>query len=59
MGGNFNPGAEVENQGKGLANYPFDNPLPLQYSQGTIGGLRSRWLMGGLPLGIEPRPIRH
>ena len=59
MGGNFNPGAEAENQGMGLVNSPSDNPSPLQYSQEAIGNLRLRWLLGGPPLDIEPRPIRH
>ena len=59
MGGYFNPGAEAENQGKGLANSPFDDPLPLQHGQGAIGSMRSRWLLGGPPLNIEPRPIRY
>ena len=36
MGGNFNPGAEVENQGISPANSPSDNPSPLQYSQRAI-----------------------
>ena len=57
MGDNFNPGAEAENQGKGPANSPSNNPL--QNSQGAISSLHLKWLLGGLPLGIEPRPIRH
>ena len=32
---------------------------PLQYSQSALGSLHLRWLLGGLPLDIEPRPIRH
>ena len=58
MGGTFNPGAEAENQEKGLTNSPFNNPLP-QQGQRAIGRLHSRWLLGSLPLSIEPRPIRH
>ena len=59
MGGNFNPNAEAENQGIGLANFPSDYSLPLQYSQGATGSLRLRQLFSGPPLGIEPGPIRH
>ena len=59
MGGNFNPGTEAENQGEGLANSPFDNPLPLQQGSRAIGSLCLRWLLGGLPLDIEPRSIRN
>ena len=55
----FKSGAEAENQGKGLANSPSDDPLPLQHGQGASGSMRSKWLLGGPPLGIEPRPIRH
>ena len=34
--------------------FSLDDPLPLQHGQGVIGSLRSRWLLSGLPLGIEP-----
>ena len=54
MGGNFNPCTRAENQ-KGPANSRSDN---LQH-KGAIGSLHLRWLLGRLPLGIEPRPIRH
>ena len=57
MGGNFNPGAEAENQEKGPANSPSNNPLPLQHYREAIGCLRLRWLLGGPPLGIKPHPI--
>ena len=54
MGGDFNPSAEAENQGKGPVNSPSNNPLTLQ---GAIGCLRLRWLLGGPLLGLEPHPI--
>ena len=57
MDGDFNPGTEVENQGEGLANSPPDHSL--QHSQSAISSLCSRWLLGGLLLGIEQRPISH
>ncbi len=59
MGGNFNPGAEVDNQGEGPANSPSNNPLPLQHCLGAIGCWRLRWLLGGPLLGIEPDPISN
>ena len=59
MGGNFNPGTEAENQGVGPANSFSDYPLPLKYSKRAIGSLRLTWLLGGPPLDIEARPIRH
>ena len=56
MGGNFNPSTEAENQ-VGLANSRSDDLL--QHSQSLFSSLRVRWLLGGLWLGIEPRPIKH
>ena len=56
MEGVFNPGTKAENQ-EGPANSPSEDPF--QHSQGAIGSLRLRWLLGSLPLGIEPRHIRH
>ncbi len=55
MGGNFNPGAKAEHQGKGSSNSPSNDPLSLQH----VGSLHSRWLLGGLLLAIKLRPIRH
>ena len=49
-------GTKAENQ-EGPANSPSDDPF--QHSQGAIGSLHLRWVLGGLLLGIEPRPIRH
>ena len=59
MGGNFNPRTEAENQGVGPENSLSDYPLPPKYSQRAIGSLHSRWLLGGPPLDIEARPVRH
>ena len=56
MEGVFNPGTKAENQ-EGPANSPSEDPF--QHSQGAIGNLHLRWLLGGLLLGIEPRSIRH
>ena len=46
---------KAENQ-EGPANSRSND---LQHNQGAIGSLHLRWLLGGLLLGIEPRPIRH
>ena len=56
MGGDFNPGNKAENQ-EGPANSRSNDPH--KHSQTAIGSLRLRWLLGSLPLDIEPRPIRH
>ncbi len=56
LGGNFNPGTKAENQ-EGPANSRSDDPH--KHSQGATGSLRLKWLLGRLPLDIEPRPIRH
>ena len=56
MGGNFNPGTKAENQ-EGPANSRSNDPL--QHSQGAIGSLRLKWLLGSLPLGIEPHSISY
>ena len=56
MEGVFNPGTKAENQ-EGPVNSPSDDPF--QHSQGAIGSLLLRWLLGSLPLDIEPRPIKH
>ena len=55
MGGNSNP----ENQRKGPAKSPSNDPLPLQHGLRAIGSLHLRWLLGSPPLGIQPHPIRH
>ena len=49
IGGNFNPGAEVENQGIGPANSPSNNPSPLQCSQGVFA----------LKMAIGRSTVRH
>ena len=59
MGGDFDPGAEAENQGKGTGDSPSNDPSALQHGQGAFGSLRPRWLLGRPPLGIEPRLVRH
>ena len=56
MGDVFNPTTKAEIQ-EGPANSHSNDPL--QHSHGAIGSLRLSWLLGGLLLGIEPRPIRH
>ena len=55
MGGNFNPGAEAEHQGKGSSNSHSNDPLSFQHD----GNLRSKWLLGSPLLGIKICPIRH
>ena len=41
IGSDFNPGTEANNQGKGPANSPSNNPLPLPHGRGAIGSLCS------------------
>ena len=50
MGDVFNPTTKAEIQ-EGPANSRSDDPH--KHSQGAIGSLRLRWLLGGPPLGIE------
>ena len=50
MEGVFNPGTKAENQ-EGPANSRSDDLF--QHSQGAIGSLRLRWLLGSLRLGIR------